>query len=187
MQLLDGERNRRDFLHELGADQVGQRAAARAGDEDAAVVRSNADFVLHALEEFQQLLRLLGLVALVVLPDHLVGLRYRPPRPSPWSSRRPCRRYRPLCGRTARRLRATWPESAREGTPPLARNSAGHRAGRQPLDEGCHKVRVGENDSLALHLVELAFRPASNRAALITSRFSRLCTSRGLKPALFMI
>ena len=74
MQLLHGQRNRGDFLHELGADQVGQRAAARAGDEDAAVVRSNADFLLHALEELQQLLRLLGLMALVVLPDHLVGL-----------------------------------------------------------------------------------------------------------------
>ena len=73
MQLLDGERDRGDFLHELGADQVGQRAAARAGDEDAAVVRSDADFLFHALEEFQQLFRLLGLVALVVLPDHLVS------------------------------------------------------------------------------------------------------------------
>ncbi len=73
MELLDRERNGGDFLHELCADQVGQRAAARAGDEDAAIVRSDADFVLHALEEFQQLLRLLGLVALVVLPDHLVG------------------------------------------------------------------------------------------------------------------
>ena len=73
MQLLHGQRDRRDFLHELCAHQVGQRASAGAGDEDAAVVRSNADFVLHALEEFEQLLRLLGLVALVVLPDHLVG------------------------------------------------------------------------------------------------------------------
>ena len=36
-------------------------------------MRSNADFAFHALEEFQQLLRLLGFVALVVLPDHLVG------------------------------------------------------------------------------------------------------------------
>ncbi len=73
MHLLDRQRNRRDFLHELGANQVGQRASARAGDEDAAVVRSNADFLFHALQEFQQLFRLLGLVALIVLPDHLVG------------------------------------------------------------------------------------------------------------------
>ena len=28
MQLLDGQRHGRDFLHELGADQVGQRASA---------------------------------------------------------------------------------------------------------------------------------------------------------------
>ena len=73
MELLDRERNRSDFLHELGADQVGQRAATRAGDEDAAIVRSDADFILHALEELEQLLRLLGLVALIILPDHLVG------------------------------------------------------------------------------------------------------------------
>ncbi len=73
MELLDRQRNRGHFLHELGADQIGERAAARAGDEDAAVVWRDADFLFHALEEFQQLLRLLGLVALVILPDHLVG------------------------------------------------------------------------------------------------------------------
>jgi len=75
MQLLDRERNRCDFLHELRADQVGERAAARAGDEDAAVVGRDADLVLHALQELQQLLGLLGFVALVVLPDDLVGCR----------------------------------------------------------------------------------------------------------------
>ena len=37
-------------------------------------MRSNADFLLHALEEFQQLLRLPGFVPLIVLPDDLVGL-----------------------------------------------------------------------------------------------------------------
>ena len=73
VQLFDRQRDCGDFLHKLRADQVGQRASARAGDEDAAVVRSNADFLLHALEEFQQLLRLLGFVTLVVLPDDLVG------------------------------------------------------------------------------------------------------------------
>ncbi len=73
VELLDRERNRSDFLHELCADQIGQRAATGAGDEDAAIVRSDADFILHALEEFEQLFRLLGLVALIVLPDHLVG------------------------------------------------------------------------------------------------------------------
>ncbi len=76
MQLLDRQRDGRDFLHELRADQVGQRAATRAGDEDATVVRSDASFVLHALEELQQLLGLLGFVALVVLPDDLVGFGF---------------------------------------------------------------------------------------------------------------
>ena len=66
MQLLDRQRDRRNFLHKLRADQIGQRAAARAGDEDAAVVRRNAGFVLHALQELERLFRLLGLVALIV-------------------------------------------------------------------------------------------------------------------------
>ena len=73
VQLFDCERDCGDFLYELGADQVGQRAPTRSGNEDTAVVRSNADFLLHAFEEFQQLLRLLGLVPLVVLPDDLVS------------------------------------------------------------------------------------------------------------------
>ena len=76
MQLLDRQRHGRHFLHELRAHQIGQRAAARSGDEDAAIVRSDADFILHALEELEQLLGLLGLMALVVLPDHLVGFGF---------------------------------------------------------------------------------------------------------------
>ena len=74
MQLFDRQRDRGNFLNKLGANQIGQRASARTRDKDAAVVRRNADLVLHALEEFQQLLRLLGLVPLIVLPDHLVGI-----------------------------------------------------------------------------------------------------------------
>ena len=35
----------------------------------------DADFGFHALQEFQSLLRLLGLVALIVLPQDLVGCR----------------------------------------------------------------------------------------------------------------
>ena len=112
--------------------RLARRAAARAGDEDAAVMGSNADFVLHALEELQQLLRLLGLVALVILPDHLVVFGIRPRRPSPSSSRRPCRRCRPPCGRIARRPRATSREFVRAAIRPPARVAAVRRAEHRP-------------------------------------------------------
>jgi hypothetical protein len=46
-------------------------AAAGAGHEHARVVAVDADFGLHALEKFERLLRLLGFVALVVLPENL--------------------------------------------------------------------------------------------------------------------
>ncbi len=76
MQLLDGERNRGDFLHELGADLVGDTSAARTGHEHAGVVAVDADFGFNAPQEFERLLRLLGLVALVVLPQDLVGVGF---------------------------------------------------------------------------------------------------------------
>ena len=73
MQLLDRQRNRRHFLYKLGADLLGDRAAAGTGHEHARVVRIDAGFGFHALQEFQRLFRLLGLVALIVLPEHLVA------------------------------------------------------------------------------------------------------------------
>ena len=75
MHLLDGERNRRNFLHEFRADLVGDRSAAGAGHEHARVVAVDADFLFDAAQEFERLLRLLGFVALVVLPENLVGRR----------------------------------------------------------------------------------------------------------------
>ena len=48
-------------------------AAARAGHEHARVVAVDADLGFHPLQELQRLLRLLGFVALVVLPEHLVA------------------------------------------------------------------------------------------------------------------
>ena len=73
MQLLDCERNRGDFLHELRANLIADRSAARARHEHARVMRVDADFGLHALQKFQRLLRLLGFVALIVLPQHLIA------------------------------------------------------------------------------------------------------------------
>ena len=46
VHLLHGKRHCGHFLHKLGAYQVSQRASARAGDEDATVVGSNAYFLL---------------------------------------------------------------------------------------------------------------------------------------------
>ncbi len=73
MHLLDRQRNRRDFLHELRADLLGDGAATGAGHEHARIVAIDADLRLHALEKLQRLLRLLGFVALIVLPKDLVG------------------------------------------------------------------------------------------------------------------
>ena len=75
MHLLHGQRNRGDFLHELGADLLGNRAAPGAGHEHAGVVAIDADVGFHAAQKFQRLLRLLGLVALVVLPQDLIRRR----------------------------------------------------------------------------------------------------------------
>ena len=53
VELLDRERHGVDFLHELGADQRGNAAATAAGNENAAVAADDADFLFHALEEFE--------------------------------------------------------------------------------------------------------------------------------------
>ena len=68
MHLLHRERNRGDFLHELGANLLGNRATPGAGHEHASVVAINSGVGFHAAQKFQRLLRLLGLVALIVLP-----------------------------------------------------------------------------------------------------------------------
>ncbi len=72
VELLDGERDGRHFLHELGADERRQRGATRTGHEDAAVAGADADFRFEPPQELERLLGLLGLVALVVRPDDLV-------------------------------------------------------------------------------------------------------------------
>ena len=72
VELFDRERDGRDFLDELRADQRRQVAAARPCNEHAAGVRSNLQVGLETAEELEGLLRLLRLVALVVRPDHLI-------------------------------------------------------------------------------------------------------------------
>src|SRR5579862_8481088 len=77
MKLFDRKRNRCHLLHELGADLIGNRAATRTGHKHAGVMAIDADFSLHAPQEFQAFLWLLGLMALIVAPQHLVGSRIR--------------------------------------------------------------------------------------------------------------
>ena len=60
------------FLHEFCAEQGSHAAAAAAGDENAAVAGDDADFLFHALEELHDFFGLLGVMALVVLPEDFV-------------------------------------------------------------------------------------------------------------------
>ena len=73
MKLLYGERYGSDLLHKFCADQRGNVAAARASDEHATVVRCDAGFRLHAIQELKNFFRLFGFMPLVVGPNHLVG------------------------------------------------------------------------------------------------------------------
>ena len=69
VQLLDRQRHSVHFLHEFGADHLGQRAAAGAGDEDPRRLRRHARFRFHPLQELKHLFRLACLVALIILPE----------------------------------------------------------------------------------------------------------------------
>ena len=69
MQLLDGQGDGVDLLHEARANRRGERAAAGAGDEDAAVARRNADFALHPQQKIAQHLGLARVVAAIVAPE----------------------------------------------------------------------------------------------------------------------
>ncbi len=150
MHLLDCERDRRYFLHKLCAHQVGQRAAARAGDEDAAIVRSDADLVLHALEEFQQLLRLLGLVALVVLPDHLVGFGFNDYGLHRGRADVHADRVHSLVAGLRGDLARLGEDARGKGSLLWAQNSLGIQDGHRPSLGRAHRIRVGESDSLSL-------------------------------------
>ncbi len=76
IELLDGQRNGVDLLHELGPDVPAHRRAARAGHEDAeGVARHLGEAALDGLQHLQALLGLLGVVPLVVLGQDLAGRR----------------------------------------------------------------------------------------------------------------
>ena len=63
------------LLNKFRADLVRNRAAIRAGHKHARVMAVDVRFRFHPLQEFQGLLRLLGFMPLIVLPEHLVGRR----------------------------------------------------------------------------------------------------------------
>ncbi len=74
MLLLDRQRHRVDLLNKLGTDPATDVGAARPGHKEASITSLKArDLGLHLLEHHQRPLCLLGVVALVILPDDLVG------------------------------------------------------------------------------------------------------------------
>jgi hypothetical protein len=74
IQLFDGERDRIDLLDELRAQELRHPVAARAGDEHPRPLGGKAfDLGFKTLQEFEDFLRLLGVVPVVVLPEDLVG------------------------------------------------------------------------------------------------------------------
>ena len=75
IQVLDRQRDRIHFLHELGANVRGDAATTRARDEDASLTGLDARVRFHALQELQAFFRLLRIVALVIAPQHLLGLQ----------------------------------------------------------------------------------------------------------------
>src|SRR6266849_6560088 len=74
MHLLDGQRYGGHLLHEFAADHGGDSAASRAGDKYAAILGADARFGFDPAQKLQRLFRLLGLMPLIILPDHLVAL-----------------------------------------------------------------------------------------------------------------
>ncbi len=73
IEMLDGERDGVHFLDELGTDQGRDAAATAAGEEHACFPGTDSGFDFHSVKEFQALLGLFGVVALVVAPDNLLG------------------------------------------------------------------------------------------------------------------
>ncbi len=73
MKLFDGEGDGVDFLHKLRADHLGDIAAAGSCHEDARVVGRDSGLCFHAAQKLEDLLGLARLMALIVLPQRLVG------------------------------------------------------------------------------------------------------------------
>src|SRR6185369_7830106 len=77
MQLLDAGGDRHDLLDELAAHLRRDEAGAGAGEEHPVRPGAEAGLGLHALQELDDLLGLLGVVALIVLPGDLAVVDHR--------------------------------------------------------------------------------------------------------------
>jgi hypothetical protein len=75
MQLLYRRRDRHHLLDELAADQRCNEAGAGAGQEQVVALRREPAVRLDAAQELEHHLGLLGVVALVVLPQRLAVAR----------------------------------------------------------------------------------------------------------------
>ena len=74
MEFLDGKGYRRDFLYELGSNLLRNSVPARPGHEHPGIAAVDTGLSFHPLQKLERLFRLLGFMALVVLPQNLVGL-----------------------------------------------------------------------------------------------------------------
>src|SRR5262245_49821496 len=72
MELFYRQRYGGDLLHEFGADERRDPAAAGSGDEGTAVVPADVELRFEPPQKFQRFLGLFGFMALVVGPDDLV-------------------------------------------------------------------------------------------------------------------
>ena len=72
---FDGQRDGRDFLDVMRADELGVGGARDAGDERPRLAARHAGLLLEARQHLEQLLGGTALVALVVPPHNLVGTR----------------------------------------------------------------------------------------------------------------
>ncbi len=154
VELLDRQRDRVDLLHELRADARARcPPPPRAGDEHAESRRAGiGKSVSMRRQELEALLGLLGLVALVVLPQDLVGRRVDDHRldrgradvepdvealvvvPSCWAARRPGRAS-PIRRPPAAISSATC--STKFAAVPIDALVVGHLVERPPAARGC--------------------------------------------------
>ena len=76
VEFFDGQRDGVDFLNEAPAEARGDRARTGAGHEDAkGVLRNAVEVRFDLFEKLDALFRLLGVVALIVLPEDLIRRR----------------------------------------------------------------------------------------------------------------
>src|SRR5580698_9671389 len=73
MELLHSERYGVYFLDKFGADHLGDGAATRSSYKDSGVSWSYSSLRFHAAQKLKTLFRLSRFVALIILPDGLIG------------------------------------------------------------------------------------------------------------------